>query len=118
MIGNVDLFGGIRTLASETDGTATTFYSDVFNVGGGVSGDVLLTVYQMFAGTGGTFDVTIEHSHDLTTWATLASFTQATGATSESEALASFSQYIRAKCVLDGTTALVTFKLKGVIRAD
>lgn len=118
MIGNIDFFGGLRALANETNGTATDYYSQPFDISGGVSGSVELVVKALFAGTGGTLDVTIEHSNDQVNWTTLATFTQASGATSETETLSGMYRYARAKASFDGTSAVVTFTLKGVIRAS
>ena len=65
------------------------------------------------SGTTPTLDVIVEHSHDGTTWATLGSFTQATGVTSETKTFGPCRRFARGKATVGGTTPKFTFTLSG-----
>jgi len=117
MVGKLDLMGGRVTLINETNGAATTYYGDPFPVEGSVSGDILLVVEALFGSTGKSLQVTLEHSNDLVNWETLATYTAATGAVTENEAISGMYAYMRAKCELDGTETFAVLTLKGATRA-
>ncbi len=66
-------------------------------------------------GTSPTLDVTIQHSPDNSTWATLGTaFTQKVGAGTERKILTGVDRFVRAHCVVGGTGgAHVTYGLTG-----
>jgi hypothetical protein len=117
MIGSIDPLGGIRAVANKTNGTATVMYSKAFNVQGGVSMSLLLTVHAAF-GTTPTLDVSIEHSADMVTWAAHTPFTQATDDTSQLLTIAAFLPYVRLKVDVDGTSSVFVFECSGNVSAD
>lgn len=99
-------------LADETD-LAATKTQDSLDLGGPIGALTMTLDVTAASGTTPTNDTIIEHSHDGTTWATLGSFTQATGVTSETKTFGPVRRYIRAKSTIAGTTPLFTFTLSG-----
>jgi hypothetical protein len=105
-------FPAIDTLVDVTD-------EDTSTNGTAFAGYELESVIEVrldvTASSGGTetLDVTIEHSPDGVTWATLETFTQATGVTSEVKRItAAHDDYIRANWLIGGTVASFDFTVQ------
>jgi len=64
------------------------------------------------SGTSPTLNVTVQTSHDGTTWRSAGTFTQAT-AVSEQRATFSIDRYVRATWAIAGTTPSFTFSITG-----
>lgn len=64
-------------------------------------------------GTTPTLNVKVQHSADGNTWTDLASFTQATGASSQRKVLSGCDRYVKATWTIGGTTPSFTFGLDG-----
>lgn len=99
-------------LADETD-LAATKTQDSLDLGGPVGAMTMTLAVTTASGTSPTNDTIIEHSHDNSTFATLGSFTQATGVTSETKTFGPARRYIRAKSTIGGTSPTFTFTLSG-----
>ena len=83
------------------------------DLGGPVGAMTATLTVTAASGTTPTADVIVEHSHDNSTWATLGSFTQATGATAETKTFGPIRRYIRGKATIGGTSPKFTFTLSG-----
>lgn len=69
------------------------------------------------SGTTPTLTVTVEDSPDGQTWYTLATFTQATGVTSEAKrVLDPFGRYLRVSYTVGGTAPSFTFDVQAELR--
>ncbi len=103
----------LQVVAPGTDQVAGTL--DVGIVNQGYSTLRLSLVVTAVGGTGPTLDVTIQHSPDNSTWATLGSpFTQKTGAGTQRQIFTGVDRFVRAHCVVGGTGgAHVTYGLTG-----
>lgn len=75
-----------------------------------------ILVVRDAGGTLPTLDVALEHSMDGETWLSLATFTQASGPTSESEVSQDFGRFVRARQLYGGTAPWFTFSLIGIAR--
>lgn len=65
------------------------------------------------SGTTPTLDVTIQTSKDNATWRTVASFAQKTGVSTERKSFTGCDRFVRANCVIGGTTPSFTFDITG-----
>lgn len=90
---------------------AATKTEEELDLGGPVGAMTATLTVTAGTGTLPTADVIVEHSHDNSTWATLGSFTQATGATSEVKTFGPIRRYIRGKATIGGTSPKFTFTL-------
>lgn len=80
----------------------------------GDRGTVRLTLaVKAASGTLPTLDVALQTSPDGTTWSTVASFTQATGVTSQYQVVGGIDRFVRAHCTIGGTNPSFTFSLDG-----
>lgn len=98
------------SLAPHSSRTSDGNESSVDNGSSTSNGAVAHLHVTAVSGTNQTLDVTIQDSSDNSTWADLASFTQATAKTSERITISgSVDRYIRAKWTLGGTSPDFTF---------
>jgi hypothetical protein len=65
------------------------------------------------SGTSPTLTVSVEQSHDGTTWRAHSSFAAATGATTERKNFGAIDRYARATWTIGGTTPSFTFSVTG-----
>lgn len=65
------------------------------------------------SGTTPTLDVTVQHSPDGSTWATLGTFAQRTAAGSERKIFSGVDRYVRANHAIGGTAPSFTFSVSG-----
>jgi hypothetical protein len=65
------------------------------------------------AGTGPTMTVTIEHSHDGTTWVAHSAFPAVTAAGTVRKVFGGLDNYVRATWTMGGTTPSFTFSVSG-----
>ncbi len=97
---------GRNLVAHEAISTNTTG-SAVDNSAGTANGGVAHLHVTAVSGTSPTCDTVVEHSTNNSTWSTLVTFTQATGATSQRVTVAAGTtvhRYVRAKSTLGGTS--------------
>lgn len=100
--------GGKNLVAHEAITTNTTGTA-VDNAAGTTNGGVAHLHVTAASGTSPTLNTVVEHSTNNSSWSTLATFAQATGATAERVAVAgSVHRYIRAKSTLAGTNPSFT----------
>lgn len=65
------------------------------------------------SGTSPTLDVTVETSHDGTTWRQVGTFAQKTAAGTERKSFSGLDRFVRATWTLGGTTPSFTFEISG-----
>jgi hypothetical protein len=65
------------------------------------------------AGAAPTLDVTLEHSPDASSWATLGTFAQKTSVSSESKVFGPCHRYVRSKWTIAGTSPSFQFSILG-----
>lgn len=96
-----------------TSGTRTTTGSGVV-VETGDRGTLRLTLTVTAAsGTSPTLDVSIETSHDGTTWRSLGAFAQKTTVVTERKSFTGADRFVRATYTIGGTTPSLTFAVTG-----
>lgn len=106
-----DVYGDPVSLASSAARTATGTGSPVFT---GEADTARLTLSVTAAsGTTPSATVAVQTSVDASTWATVGSFTAATGVTSERKVFSGLDRYVRASWTITGTTPSLTFALSG-----
>lgn len=97
-----------KTLTAVT----ATETSDVIDLGDNTTLRLFLDV-SAASGTTPTLNVSIEHSHDGTTFAALASFAEKTAVASERKTFGPCNRYVRAVYTIAGTTPSFTKTLTG-----
>jgi hypothetical protein len=90
---------------------AATFNSQTLEPGDRGTACLTLDVTDVSGGAP-TLDIEIQTSADGTTWRAIASFTQATGITSERKSFTGIDRFVRAVCTLDGASTF-TFSVSG-----
>lgn len=65
------------------------------------------------SGTTPTLDVTVQTSHDGSTWRSLGTFTQATAISSERKSFSGCDRFVRVSYTIGGTTPSFTFSVSG-----
>lgn len=99
---------GKNLVAHEAISTNTTGAA-VDNAAGTTNGGVAHLHVTAASGTSPTLNAVVEHSTNNSSWSTLATFTQATGATSQRVAVTgTVHRYLRAKSTLAGTNPSFT----------